>query len=315
MTYKTYNEMRNDMFMLYQAERFQDALDLLLKESPRFSDRYHDTLYYAMCLNGRLGKQVEAIRYFREAIEQIGHWYGPQQLLETDDDLKLIWDQSEFQRLRTLSLERYDKARKETKPEREMVMPEKTSGPLPLVIALHGNTGNAATSLDRWRPVVEDGYLLASIRSSQIVAPNSYVWNDFDIAKQELATHYSEIRDEYSIDTKRVVIGGFSMGGGFALWSVINDIIPATGFIGMGPYIAEPDAWYPLIDGKKGSNLRGFILIGDQDTGCLPGAQQIKDKMDKVGLPCEFELREGLGHDVPNDFGDVAKRALKFILE
>jgi predicted esterase len=186
-------------------------------------------------------------------------------------------------------------------------------GALPLVLALHGNTGNAETTFGRWKPVVEDGYLLVALQSTQLSGPNAFVWNDFQKAKDELIAHFGAITSEYNIDKERVVIGGFSMGGGFALWAAINDVIPVSGYIGIGPYISDPETWQAKIEAKQNTGFRAFILIGDQDVGCLPGTMQTKQYLDAAGIPNEFELREGLAHNVPDDFGESAKRALKFI--
>jgi predicted esterase len=306
--------MRSDVVTLWQSDKFAEAFDILRKEAPAYPDRHHDTLYFSMCLNSRMGNVDAAVEYFREAIEDVGHWYGESQLLESDDDLTNIWDHAEFQRLRSISLARCADAETAAKPLRLIEMPSQTDGALPLVLALHGNTGNAETTFGRWQPIVEDGYLLVALQSTQLSGPNAFVWNDFQKAKDELIEHYAALTSEYNIDTDRVVIGGFSMGGGFALWAAIHDVIPVSGYIGIGPYIADPESWQSRVGEKKNSGFRSYILVGDQDVGCLPGSQQTKKFMDDAGVACEFELREGLAHEVPSDFGETAKRALHFVL-
>lgn len=313
MTYQSYNEMRSDVTNLWLTEKYQEALDILMKEAPAYPDRHHDTLYYAMCLNSRLGNVDAAVEHLREAIEEVGHWYGLSQLLETDDDLTNIWGNAEFQRLRDVSLARCKEAEDNAKPLRLIEQPAATDQPLPLVLALHGNTGNAETTLGRWKPIVDDGYLLVSLQSTQLSGPNAYVWNDFEKAKGELIEHLSVLASEFNIDRERVVIGGFSMGGGFGLWAALNDVILVKGYLGIGPYIAEPKGLKPQIEAKANSDFRAYILVGDQDVGCLPGSEATKDLMVNAGIPCKYELREGLAHEMPNDFGESAKRALNFI--
>lgn len=315
MSYKDYNEMRSVVTTLWLSEKYAEAFEILSKEAPAYPDRHHDTLYYSMCLKSRMGKVNEAVEYLREAIEDVGHWYGLSQLLETDEDLSNIWDNAEFQRLRTISLERGAEAEAHAKPLHLVETPANMDGKLPLVFALHGNTGNAETTLGRWKPIVEDGYLLVALQSTQLSGPNAYVWNDFEKAKVELIDHYAALTAEYNIDTESVVIGGFSMGGGFALWAALNDVIPIKGYLGLGPYIGDPESLLDKIQAKQGTGFRATFFIGDQDVGCLPGTQQTKQYFEDAGIPYEFELREGLAHDVPADFGDIAKRALKFILE
>src|SRR5439155_11139442 len=53
------------------------------------------------------------------------------------------------------------------RPQILTAFPPHRGGATPLLLILHGATGNAAKELDRWRPATDLGYVVAAAQSSQ----------------------------------------------------------------------------------------------------------------------------------------------------
>jgi predicted esterase len=114
------------------------------------------------------------------------------------------------------------------------------------------------------------------------------------------------------------VTAGISKGGEVAIWSAMTGIIPACGFIAVapgGPFINNLDHLRSLITPKKGSGLRGYLIVGDQDRWGYEGTKQLASVLKATGFECELEICPGLGHEFPDDFEQKLEWALKFITE
>ena len=54
-----------------------------------------------------------------------------------------------------------------------------------------------------------------------------------------------------------------------------------------------------------------FMLMGEQDAECLPGAKRLADTLDREQHPNLLHVSKGIGHDYPEDFGTILPMALK----
>ena len=70
-------------------------------------------------------------------------------------------------------------------------------------------------------------------QSSQMFWAGGGVWNDESVS--ELEAYYQQLSAEHALDPRRVVLGGFSMGGEIALRAALTSAIPARGFVVFGP--------------------------------------------------------------------------------
>src|SRR5215469_1091572 len=101
---------------------------------------------------------------------------------------------------------------------------------LPLLIGLHGNGDNATNTLESWSGITDHNWLLAIPQSSQLEQPGAYVWDDRERGESEIREHLVQLTREHAIDSGRVVLGGFSMGGGQAIWMALHQSIKTPGF-------------------------------------------------------------------------------------
>jgi predicted esterase len=174
---------------------------------------------------------------------------------------------------------------------------------------------NALVTLEYWKEMSTQGWLLAVPQSSQIYDPNSFVWNDRQVGISEIRAHLALLNREQILDQDRIVLGGFSMGGGLAIWMALNQSIKTRGFIALAPYLtpAELEALPALLANQRPTNLRGSILVGNEDIESLEVSRKIVEIMHAYDLTCELKIHPGPDHDYPSNFGEYLGKGLAFI--
>ncbi len=319
MSDRTFSDLLAKAYQLYLKKEYAQALDLIEREAGRFPEQENTAYFWRICLVSRMGQPTRAVQFLEEAIAA-GHWYREARLQE-DEDLEPLQGRPDFERLAAICRERQAQAQAGAEPALVTLPPEGQCGtgdePCPLLIALHGNTRNAPSSVEYWRSAVARGWLLALPQSSQVSGPDAYVWDDREWTKREIREHHVALVEEYAVDGDRVILGGFSMGGELAIWLVLSDAVEARGFVVVGPggpYIHQPDKWVPLIEASRERGLRGYIVVGELDVFCLEGSKALATILRSQGIPCEVEVHPDLGHDFPPDFEVSLARGLEFVL-
>jgi predicted esterase len=316
----TFSDLERQLHQLYQNSEYAQALDLVAREASRFPTEAWRVAYWRICLASLLGEVALALQLLEEALAA-GLWYAEAQLRE-DTDLQSLQGLAEFERLVEVCRDRHGEAQARAVPALITLQPEGgcQAGlqPCPLLLALHGNNKTAEGSVGFWRSAVYNGWLLALPQSSQVRGPDAYVWNDRDWAVREIQEHVATLCEQYAVDSERVVVAGFSLGGELAIWLAMSGTIEARGFIAVGPggpYMREPDKWVPLIEASQGRGLRGYMVVGEQDISCYEGTQALAAMLRSRDIPCELEVHPNLGHDFPPEFQQSLTRGLEFILQ
>jgi predicted esterase len=192
--------------------------------------------------------------------------------------------------------------------------PKKTKAKkLPLLISFHGWGANAQLEAPHWQGLADRGWLVAVTCSSQQIADGLYVWDDLKRTQREAKAHYKALCSEFPVDPERVVLAGFSQGGGRALWLALTHVIPARGFIGLGPYLDEIDTLAPTVPAHV-RNLRTYLISGaeEQDEGMFA---KIETLCASRSVPFHQEILPAVGHEYPSDFAPILRRALTFVFE
>jgi predicted esterase len=317
MATRTFDDVYADTMRHYQAQEFDQALEVLTSEGGAFPDESYMVLYLRSCLAARVGQPELALRLLQEALDS-GYWYN-RQVMRESPSWEVLQGMPEFERMVEICRVREEEARGE--PELLISEPEgglQAGEKYPLFLALHGNGANGRQALNGWRHIVSKGWLLAAAQSSQVVSSNMYVWDDQETALRELKEHYEQLCRDYPVDTERVIVAGFSMGGETALSAALKGTVPARGFILLGPggpTVDAPEGYLPIMEDGKADGLRGYIIIGDTDALIVPEAlQRLAVMLNEHGIPCELETISGLRHDYPPDFEPVIERAVEFVL-
>jgi predicted esterase len=302
-------EVEQQFHRLYQAGAYAEALELATREAHLFPEYSQKVIYtWRMNCAGGLKDYELTLRLLGEAV-QAGYWYS--KLLEDDDFAQLRGD-SEFERLAGICNERRARAMADAVPVIKTFAPGDRSAPYPLLLALHG--ANATAEAKHWKSAVGQGWFLGLPQSSQVYTPDRYTWNDWDWALQEVPQRFTAICTEHPIDTSRVVLAGFSQGGGLAAWLGLGGMIRVRGLVLVGPFLVNVNNLLPPLDRHGPYDLRTYIVAGARDEYCHGVAQQLADLLPKYGIECRLEVYTDLEHQFPLDFEAKLPEALDYVM-
>jgi predicted esterase len=308
----TWDAMQREFWRLNRDGDFAEALDLVTRHERLFPQR--EPFYnWKMCMAARLGDAPLAIQTLQQAIDD-GLWFN-RAALRDDEDVAALQGQPEFERLAAICEERYAAAAAKARPVLLKLAPhDDASPPFPLLVALHGNNSNSRASAEHWRTAAEHGWLLALPQSAQLVGVDAYVWNDRERGMAQVSTQVAALSADAWFDSARVVVGGFSMGGGLAIELGLSNIFANRGFVAVGPYLPDVATLRPLIESGQARGRRGYIIVGDQDESYYQASQEVAALLKEHAIPCELEVHAGLGHVFPPEFPQSLARALSFVL-
>jgi predicted esterase len=186
------------------------------------------------------------------------------------------------------------------------------SRPAPLVVALHGFGGNAASFAPVWRDVAEEaGAFLAVPQAFDAAAGGGFSWGVVEQGEHLVLRAIEMARREHPIDPKRVVVTGFSQGGGMAFTvalrhpELISGAIPIAGFY---------DERVTPLSGTIGAPLPRFAILNgalDEEAGNNRKAARL---LEAAGTRVFLKIYDGLGHDIPKDRRAELSSALRFVL-
>ncbi len=144
---------------------------------------------------------------------------------------------------------------------------------------------------DDWRDLHQRGWMLALPQSGELLTSDAYMWNDFSRDATDVVELCHNLLQERSIDPERVILGGFSAGGGLAIQSGFGNRLefpepdaglaevncshfgsfPSASFSGRvgnkrTPVSALPEADFAHV---VGSDIhRRSVLVGSSQMGC-----------------------------------------------
>ena len=316
MAPQSFDAFYAQVMQLFQAQAYGDAYTLLTEQSDHYPDQASTVLYLRSCLATRMQQPDLAVHVLQAAADR-GFWYS-ENVMRNSPSYQPLQGLPAFEALVTTFSARHAAVPRE--PRRMVLEPEggcSSDRPCPLFLALHGNGDNATNTLHAWRSIVDDDWMLAALQSSQIETMDGYVWNDQEVARQEIDTHYRTLQTDYTLDAEQVIIAGFSMGGATALRLALDGPFPVQGFTLLGPGgppMESVEDWMPLIEQGAARGVRGYVILGEADAS-IPQAtiHTLVQELSARGIPCELETLPGLAHAYPPDFGSIIRRALAFI--
>ena len=310
--FSDYQEMRVYFGNLYQEKKFQEAAALIEKHLDRFPDHLMANAYNLAFVYSHLEQYQRGIHALQYALDR-EIWFG---IYAFGQDIWAQYKELEgFGDILTQNEQLRQEAQELAKPDLIIVTPGgyKKGGKYPLFVALHGGGGNIAGFKEAWKSEkMEKEFITAYLQSSQIVAPNGFSWTeDIEMAKEEIVDAYNKIIKEYSIDTDRVVIGGFSSGGIAAMEVVLCHSFPVSGFIVLCP--AKPESF---TDDKilvaKERNVRGSILTTEMDPRLAEQKEMVED-LKRLEFQYQFVVTPNIGHWFPEDLDVKIDHAIDHI--
>ena len=312
--FSSYEEMRAQIGKLYQQKKYAEAAEILEKALTQFPGHLQANAYNLalMCvLMEAHDRAVDALEYGLEH----GIWFGK---YAVDNEIWAPLESMEsFRAFKRRNEAKRQEAQRSAQPKLEVCVPADydKSKTYPLFIALHGGGENIEVFKPQWTSDrLKKEYIVAYLQSSQIVSMTGFSWTeDAELSKKEIRKAYEKITQDYPVDPSRVIVGGFSSGGVASLDVVLDNIIPAVGFVVLCP--AKPESFSPEKIGEaKGRGIRGTLLTTEMDPR-LPVQKEMAAVMKAEGLAHEFIVTPNIGHWYPENLGRMIDVAIGHILE
>lgn len=301
-------EVEQGYHSLVQEGRYAEALDLATREAHIFPKHSQKVIFsWRMDMACRLGNYALALELLGAAVND-GFWYAG---LRDDADFGPLHGTPEFQRLASVCEERRAHAMKNAVPVVKILHPERAVPPYPLLLALHG--ASSAIEAEHWAPAARHGWLVCLPQSSQGYAPGTYTWNDWEWAKQEVRERFSSVCAKHPVDRGRVVLGGFSQGGGLAAHLALGGLIRARGLVLVSPFLMNVSKLEPLLAKGIPEGFRVYLAAGKRDNYCYGIVQQLSELLPRYGVECRTTIHADLEHYFPGDFKETLSSALDFV--
>jgi predicted esterase len=296
-------------------ETMQNAYDLLTEAAPHFPEQAATIYNWRYCAAARMNKTDLALQLMQAAFDA-GFWMRAS-YFNSDDDLKSLRELPEFKRLVESNEQKYQAAQANSKPlALPLPWPATPAQPLPLLLGLHGNSGNAEETAHHWQSAVGLGWYTVLLQSSQVSGLDAYVWDDLELGAREIKAHVQELSAATALEPGRTVVGGFSKGGEMAIWLALNEVIPLAGFIAVnpgGPYIRDISKFLPLLENCSSlGQLRAWLVVGENDRN-LANIQALHEMLVSHGLNCQLIIAPKIAHDFPEDFDQILAQALQVL--
>jgi dienelactone hydrolase len=266
------------------------------------------------------GDADTAVRLLREAL---AHGYFVSEFQWGDPDFNPIRENPDFIAVRAESARLREAAQANARPERLTIVPGAAiPDPVPLLIALHGNFSSIRWHRAHWETAARAGWLVALPQSDEVAGLDSegnlgYVWDDVPRATSAITGVFGALDRAYPLASAQTVIGGFSRGGEMAVQMAVTGAVPVKAFVAVcpgGPLSEEPDLWEPIVAQGANRDLRGLVIMGEQDR-FTAGTERLVTLLTEAGIDVEFERHAGLGHDYPAGFGDRLPQILAGLVE
>ncbi len=198
--------------------------------------------------------------------------------------------------------------------------PSRIDQPAPLLLVLHGNQSSPAQTAPYWRSMTAYGWRVVLPQAPHMQAPATFLWKEpgpDPWPTDYLLSQFDDLRQRYTIDAGSLVLAGFSMGGGFALWLTLQGLLPCQGCIAVAPYVpyefVDPQQLLPAY--ATSATSRTYFLVGDQDSFACEGALRVCDRLGGTQSECRVDVIAGIGHVYPPTFDHDLVRALTFLTQ
>lgn len=144
---------------------------------------------------------------------------------------------------------------------------------------------------------------------------NNFLQNEDELGIQAAADYVQSLIDdlvEQGIESKRIILGGFSQGCAISLWAGTHYSQSLAGIFGLSGYLPLADLWQP-----NSANLHTPIFLAHGSDDALITLNQIQQGVEKLKVGRELQFQSyPLGHTISNseiaDLGQWLIQRLSF---
>ena len=309
--FKTFDQLDTLAMNLIDADSAGQAIDLLIMHRDQFPAKDFEISSWVANLCVDNGDHDKAMAIWEDG-HQKGYFYllNPRmpryKALESDERFKNICDNDSQLRREAL---------KDSKTIYQAIMPGGflPDKKYPMLIVLHGGGSTIERAQKNWKSdKLSNECITVFIQSYLHYDTKTFGWRGSDTtARNDIQNIYNELIAKYPVDTDRVIIGGISAGGFMAFDIMANNVIPIKGVLGVCPgKPRELDS--TMAAGSNDRGVRVFMVAGETDF-YTDRQKEMANIFDAVGLPYEYHIVEGLGHDYPDNFESWIDRGIEYI--
>jgi predicted esterase len=306
-------KFRAEFMRLYHLGAYADAYSWLRLGGGQYPQQASLLFFWRACILSLLKEPTEAIQVLQDGLN-LGYWWA-ESLLRKDTDLASLQGLPEFETIVRTCETLHQESEKENPAEILVYPPEKgIFSPTPLMILLHSRSGNPEEMMFPYLGLIQQGWLVAVVKSSQILFPGGYSWDDRERAYKDILDMVDELKRNFPASFSPMVVSGFSQGGGLALEIATKRLLPLDGALAIAPYIRDIQASISSPAPPISAPPRIYLVTGDEDTG-QEGFARIIESLQTHRIPFQQECHPHLGHEFPADFEPSLQKGLAFILE
>ncbi|GEM_PF-1874946 len=165
----------------------------------------------------------------------------------------------------------------------------------PLIVALHPSTGRGRMMVDYFKEQAEEaGYIVAGPDSQ-----DSATWYFNETG--DILRMISEINQDYSLDTSRVFVTGFSAGAGMSYVVGLNNPDKIRAIAAFAGPFKELEIDRGVFLTRRQRRIPVLILHGSQDhTISIDASKYAKKRLKEFGYEVTFRDLRGVGHEYPD---------------
>ena len=307
--------MRRRIGELYYQGAFQEAADILSRGLTAFPDHLVANVFNLALCQVQLSDQEGAINTLQVGLEQ-GVWFGPYEIgIDAWGPIKEI---NAFKEIHNCYEQLREGAQKKARPILHITLPigYDPKQAYPLFVALHGGGETVEGFKENWTSTKLEGeFIVAYPQSSRVVSMRGFSWMGDPHDQQEIASAYKEVLRKHRIDTKRIIMGGFSAGGHLTLTLLLGDaeVVPMRGFVVLCPPVPKVIP-FQAVERILERRQRGVLLTTEMDCRLIE-QEKLAMVFESGGVPLKFEIFPNSSHWYPPDLGDRIDNAITYILK
>jgi predicted esterase len=311
MIYTHYRQVDATADKLCAQGKQEEALALLKATSAQFPEYLVDNSRYQVFLYSDAG-QYEKVYAILETMIRQGYFFEMDWLEQPSKEKFNPALIQENERLKALAQAR-------TCMEYAVYLPDgyDEGRCYPLFIVLHGDGGHIERLPWYWPPeaTTDLGFISVYVQSSQVYASQRFAWLPKpQIARQDIKNCYELVKTRYTIDPGKVIVGGFSGGAITAVDVTLADMLPVRGFVCISPELKPESFTIENVRRATGRGVRGVFMEGEKKIP-VPDEQEMMQAFQEAGLPCQFYVNAGVGHEIPQDVVEKLRQAVDFVMD